>query len=164
MEEREHCFCGSEKQFDACCGPIIAGDAPARTPEELMRARFSAHCKRDYTFLVDSTHPEHREGATEEEISQWASHVDWVNLEVHSATPGETDDEGMVSFTAHFTIRDTPQELREDASFQKLNGQWYYVDGHVHGQEPYKRDAPRVGRNDPCPCGSGKKFKKCCGA
>jgi preprotein translocase subunit SecA len=26
------------------------------------------------------------------------------------------------------------------------------------------RDAPRVGRNDPCPCGSGKKYKKCCGA
>jgi preprotein translocase subunit SecA len=29
---------------------------------------------------------------------------------------------------------------------------------------PVKRDAPKVGRNDPCPCGSGKKFKKCCGA
>ncbi len=27
---------------------------------------------------------------------------------------------------------------------------------------PYHRDSPRVGRNDPCPCGSGKKFKKCC--
>lgn len=27
-----------------------------------------------------------------------------------------------------------------------------------------KNDAPKVGRNDPCPCGSGKKFKKCCGA
>ena len=27
---------------------------------------------------------------------------------------------------------------------------------------PYKRDAPKVGRNDPCPCGSGKKYKKCC--
>jgi len=26
------------------------------------------------------------------------------------------------------------------------------------------RDAPKVGRNDPCPCGSGKKYKKCCGA
>jgi uncharacterized protein len=24
--------------------------------------------------------------------------------------------------------------------------------------------APKIGRNDPCPCGSGKKFKKCCGA
>ncbi len=30
--------------------------------------------------------------------------------------------------------------------------------------EPYKREAPKVGRNDPCPCGSGKKYKKCCGA
>jgi len=26
-----------------------------------------------------------------------------------------------------------------------------------------RRDEPKVGRNDPCPCGSGKKFKKCCG-
>ena len=26
-----------------------------------------------------------------------------------------------------------------------------------------KRDAPKVGRNDPCPCGSGKKYKHCCG-
>ena len=29
--------------------------------------------------------------------------------------------------------------------------------------EPVRHDAPKVGRNDPCPCGSGKKFKKCCG-
>ncbi|MBN1515330.1 preprotein translocase subunit SecA [Candidatus Sumerlaeota bacterium] len=37
------------------------------------------------------------------------------------------------------------------------------------GAEPekpptYRRDQPKVGRNDPCPCGSGKKYKKCCGA
>jgi len=31
-------------------------------------------------------------------------------------------------------------------------------------QKPVKRDAVKVGRNDPCPCGSGKKYKKCCGA
>jgi hypothetical protein len=29
---------------------------------------------------------------------------------------------------------------------------------------PFRRTAPKVGRNEPCPCGSGKKFKKCCGA
>jgi uncharacterized protein YecA (UPF0149 family) len=28
--------------------------------------------------------------------------------------------------------------------------------------EPYVRPGPKVGRNDPCPCGSGKKYKKCC--
>ena len=30
-------------------------------------------------------------------------------------------------------------------------------------QEPYRREEPKIGRNDPCPCGSGKKYKKCCG-
>ena len=36
--------------------------------------------------------------------------------------------------------------------------------GRGRKQETVKRDAPKVGRNDPCPCGSGKKHKKCCGA
>lgn len=45
-------------------------------------------------------------------------------------------------------------------------------EGHVHGPncnhghetlEPIKRSAPKIGRNDPCSCGSNKKFKKCCG-
>jgi preprotein translocase subunit SecA len=31
-------------------------------------------------------------------------------------------------------------------------------------EKPYIRESPKVGRNDPCPCGSGKKYKKCCGA
>lgn len=30
--------------------------------------------------------------------------------------------------------------------------------------EPYERAGPKVGRNDPCPCGSGRKYKRCCGA
>ncbi len=30
-------------------------------------------------------------------------------------------------------------------------------------QQPYVREQPKTGRNDPCPCGSGKKYKKCCG-
>ena len=30
-------------------------------------------------------------------------------------------------------------------------------------QGPVKREEDKVGRNDPCPCGSGKKYKKCCG-
>lgn len=37
---------------------------------------------------------------------------------------------------------------------------------HTHHHEalkPITRAAPKVGRNDPCPCGSQKKFKKCCG-
>jgi uncharacterized protein len=29
---------------------------------------------------------------------------------------------------------------------------------------PYQRESPKIGRNDPCPCGSGRKYKRCCGA
>lgn len=34
---------------------------------------------------------------------------------------------------------------------------------HQVAHAPYEREAPKVGRNEPCPCGSGKKYKKCCG-
>lgn len=33
----------------------------------------------------------------------------------------------------------------------------------IEMEQPYRRETPKVGRNDPCPCGSGKKYKKCCG-
>lgn len=35
--------------------------------------------------------------------------------------------------------------------------------GGSEGNQPNRRDSPKVGRNDPCPCGSGKKYKQCCG-
>ena len=35
--------------------------------------------------------------------------------------------------------------------------------GDVPKVETYVHEGPRIGRNDPCPCGSGKKYKKCCG-
>jgi preprotein translocase subunit SecA len=36
-------------------------------------------------------------------------------------------------------------------------------DGEVSLDLPIRRSLPKVGRNDPCPCGSGKKYKNCCG-
>jgi preprotein translocase subunit SecA len=35
--------------------------------------------------------------------------------------------------------------------------------GWAEPQQPYVREQPKIGRNEPCPCGSGKKYKKCCG-
>jgi len=40
-------------------------------------------------------------------------------------------------------------------------GEWREAFEEV--QKPFVREGPKVGRNDPCPCGSGRKFKKCCG-
>jgi preprotein translocase subunit SecA len=35
--------------------------------------------------------------------------------------------------------------------------------GEQAQKQPIKRDGEKIGRNEPCPCGSGKKYKKCCG-
>ena len=51
----------------------------------------------------------------------------------------------------------------EVGEFLRQDCRWYYVDGKLVPPETKKNEAPKVGRNDPCPCGSGKKYKKCCG-
>ena len=47
--------------------------------------------------------------------------------------------------------------------FMIQDGEWKFIDGEIETGVPYVREEPKIGRNDPCPCGSGKKYKKCCG-
>ncbi len=157
------CPCGSNVEADSCCLPIIEGKVLAKSPEALMRARYTAHATKQYDFLSDSSHPEFREDASAEQVEEWSSLMEWKSLEIISTKDGgDSDETGEVSFCAHYTVRDYPQELREDAFFRKEGDQWFYVEGTVHGKEPVRREGPKLGRNDPCSCGSGKKFKKCC--
>ena len=46
-----------------------------------------------------------------------------------------------------------------NASLENING----IDNETTNHEPVKNEGPKIGRNDPCPCGSGKKYKQCCG-
>ena len=46
-----------------------------------------------------------------------------------------------------------------NASLENING----IDGETTNHEPIRNEGPKIGRNDPCPCGSGKKYKNCCG-
>lgn len=129
-----------------------------------MRARYTAHAIGQFDFLETSVHSRHREPLEKDKMEQWNEAVVWQGMDVHTTTGGgERDETGSVSFTARYSVNGIEQELREDAEFAREDGQWRYVDGTVHGHTPYRREAPKVGRNDPCPCGSGKKHKKCCG-
>jgi SEC-C motif-containing protein len=158
------CPCGSGQELQSCCGPILEG-ASAPTPEALMRARYTAHVLGNFEFLEKSLHSGTRENVDKAKLRKWSEMVSWQGLEVLGAEGGgPEDDKGRVSFVARYSVGETPQEIREDAEFVRENGEWRYLDGQVHGHTPYRREAPKVGRNDPCPCGSGKKYKKCCGA
>lgn len=55
----------------------------------------------------------------------------------------------------------------EDMLAMQAGGDSYYEETDIPEREakpePFKRDKPKIGRNEPCPCGSGKKYKNCCG-
>lgn len=160
----ENCPCGSGKAFDACCGPILNGSAKAETAEALMRSRYSAYVVGNIDYLGDSLHPNHKNDWDKEATRVWANDSEWLGLEIRSTEAGSAgDDEGYVEFLATFTEQGTPRVHHEMSYFKKEHGVWYYVNGDMPKPVTQRNEEPKVGRNDPCPCGSGKKYKKCCG-
>lgn len=158
------CPCGSGRQFAECCEPILQGTCAAETPEQLMRARYSAYATAHVDFLHDSLHPDARSDFDPEGTRNWAAGSEWRNLEIVSAGIGSPDaDSGTVEFIATFAQQGSELKHHEVSRFKKHNGRWHLVDGKTIGPKPVTRETPKVGRNEPCPCGSAKKYKKCCG-
>lgn len=69
-----------------------------------------------------------------------------------------------------FSIRDSEATQQESIGVDDLEelldeaaGFSPTFDSDADFPEPYRRTGPKIGRNEPCPCGSGKKYKKCCG-
>lgn len=157
------CPCGSNRAFEVCCAPILAG-APAPTAEALMRSRYTAYVRHDVAHLERSLSREQRADFNPADARQWAESSEWLGLTITSTTQGEPDDsEGTVGFTARFRTNGQEQKHVEVARFTREEGNWVYAGQEETSPTPVRREAPKVGRNDPCPCGSGKKYKKCCG-
>lgn len=154
-----NCYCGSTATFTQCCEPVIMGERAAATAEQLMRARYSAYATTNIEFLEASLHPDNRENFDAEATRQWAESSAWTGLSIIEKVAGSEEDKvGIVSFCATYTdSEEKPHQHNERAQFKKVSGNWYFCDGQII--QPNK-----VGRNDPCSCGSGKKYKKCCGA
>jgi len=159
------CPCGSGRAYAECCAPVIAGERPAGTAEELMRSRYSAYAKKEIAHLRDSLHPDQRADYDEKSSREWADRATWEGFTLVGATGGgPEDEEGTIEFVARYAEKGEPREHHEVATFRKKDGAWYFETGKAPPQTQYVRASPKVGRNDPCPCGSGKKHKKCCGA
>lgn len=152
------CFCGSGKSFDSCCEPIILNKLQAQTAEELMRSRYSAYCMHNSSYLMQSAAASQRANYSEKEILEWAVANKWQKLEVLASKSEEN--RGEVEFKAYYIDADgTTQIHHEKSQFIKELGKWYYLSGKINPKSTSKNPD----RNDPCPCGSGKKYKKCCG-
>jgi SEC-C motif-containing protein len=159
-----NCPCGSGLAYDACCGPIIAG-APAATAEALMRSRYSAYVRRAYAHLGSTLSAEQRKDFSADDAKRWAESSEWLGLTIHRAEQGgPADSAGLVEFTARYKVEGKAQEHHEVALFSREEGKWVYAGAATGPGKTVRRETPKLGRNDPCSCGSGKKYKKCCGA
>lgn len=153
------CPCGSGQPFGRCCQPLLQRTRPAANAEELMRSRFTAHALRDFehvhrTYLGTADKP----FVPETELAD----IEWTRLVVHSHTEGPKPDQAFVDFSAYFKDGSGEQAIHENSEFRRIDGTWFYTRTVRNGPAPIKA-AAKVGRNDPCPCGSGKKYKHCCG-
>jgi SEC-C motif-containing protein len=156
------CPCGSGAAAAACCDPLLAG-TPAATALALMRSRYTAYVRGAIDYLIETHDPSTRGSIDRAGITDWSRQTEWLGLEiVDTVRGGEGDDDGIVEFIARGRTRGAPFAHRERSRFRRRDGVWYYVDG-TQPREPV-RAAAAVGRNDPCPCGSGMKYKRCHGA
>jgi SEC-C motif domain protein len=157
-----NCYCGSGVTYTDCCEPVISGVQSAGTAEQLMRARYSAYVGAKMDFIFETTHPDHRQGYDHAGTKEWAESSEWLGLEIVEARKGgQGDNGGEVEFIARFREKGVLREHHENAQFQKDNGRWYFTEGAMVKPKPITVSKP--GRNDPCTCGSGLKYKKCCG-
>lgn len=130
-----------------------------------MRSRYSAYVKGQIDYVFNTSDPRFRDSFDQEAASEWSKGSEWQGLEIIGTRNGlKGDSQGEVQFKARFR-RDGQDQIHHEVSlftFSKADQCWYYTDGKEI-IEPIRVES-KTGRNDPCPCGSGKKFKKCCGS
>ncbi len=144
------CPCGSSIALDDCCGKWHQGQ-PAPSAERLMRSRYSAYTLGLIDYLVATTLPAQQAALDRDSMRAWSLGSTWLGLEVEGSELIDTH--AFVTFTARWHDGDGEHSHRERSAFVQQAGRWYFIDPTV----PLK-----AGRNDPCPCGSGQKFKMCC--
>ena len=152
------CCCHSGLPHGKCCGPCLEGLIPAPTPEALMRSRYAAFVHENAEYLARTRAEEFRQPDEILDLAKNFAQTRWEGLAILGQGM-ENPDRGWVEFVAFYTPARGGQgggQLHEKSFFVRREGLWFYTEGNV---------LPPVswGRNQPCWCGSGKKYKKCHG-
>ncbi len=159
MDAQLPCPCTSGQAFGACCEPYLTGDSIPQTAERLMRSRFAAFQVRNADYVRMTWDPIKRPKHLNFDQDQRV----WSKLDiVDTLGGGEQDDRGVVEFKAYYELGDDTYLFHEVSRFVRHDGRWFYLDASFpfHGKIAHKGQPVK---NAPCPCGSGKKYKKCCG-
>ena len=134
------------------------------TAERLMRTRYSAFVLVIPEYIVKTTLPAQQKLLDIQAIESWAKETDWAGLEIVAHTPKLGKRHAQVEFKAYFNVSDNEddglQAHHELSAFVKVtdktnnDARWYFLDPTVE---------MTITQKQPCICGSGEKFKRCCG-
>ena len=157
--------------YQDCCQPYHdgllnketdkVGGAKPDSAERLMRTRYSAFVLVKPEYIVKTTLPAQQNLLDIQAIENWAKETDWAGLEIVTHTPKLGKRHAQVEFKAYFKTNQNLQAHHELSAFVKVtdknsnNARWYFLDPTV---------SMSVSQKQPCICGSGEKFKRCCGA
>ena len=149
------CPCCSNKNFSGCCESYLQAKKSPRTAEALMRSRYTAFTQADADYIGRTMTGTAAVGFEAEKTKAFASSVKWLGLTIVTKKKGnENDDVAWVKFIARYKVNSATSFIYENSEFKKIDDKWFYTSG--------ERIQP--GRNELCPCQSGKKYKRCCGA
>lgn len=147
------CFCCSGREYGDCCQPYIGLKMVADTAELLMRSRYCAFVQLNDEYLRQTWAK-----------SQCPSDLDldtktkWIKLEILSTENGQKEDrQGKVEFKAWFIRENQLTALHEVSDFVREDEHWVYLGGRL-----FDEPVVSLSMNQLCPCGSGKKYKRCC--
>jgi SEC-C motif-containing protein len=117
-----------------------------------MRSRYCAFALGDTAYLLATWHADFR--PTELQLD---ARIRWIGLEILAGE--QQAQRASVEFEAMLLLAGTVSAMRECSEFVCQQGRWFYT----RGEQLTPSIAPwQPGRNQPCPCGSGLKFKRCC--
>lgn len=124
------CPCGSGKVYPDCCGKVHAS-MRVSTPEELMRARYSAFCLKKINFLIDTLHSLHPDRAKDraahyKELEENIHYTKFLGLEILDS--GQIENDAYVTFRVRYVSQNKEHVFEEKSLFQQEEGLWRYRD------------------------------------
>ena len=156
--------------YQDCCQPYHDGllnneadkidGAKPDSAERLMRTRYSAFVLIKPEYIVKTTLPAQQNLLDIQAIESWAKETVWAGLEIITHTPKLGKRHAQVEFKAYFKTSNKLQAHHELSAFVKVTDKanndvrWYFLDPTVE---------MTVTQKQLCICGSGEKFKRCCG-
>ncbi|MCW5588698.1 MAG: YchJ family protein [Legionellales bacterium] len=150
------CPCGHPELYQQCCGRFIDQQQMPATAGELMRSRYTAYATGNIDYIENTMRGRALQGFNRSAAQTWAKSVTWLGLQVlKEAQVTDNPNRATVEFIASYQTQGQLQRLQEISVFARHQGKWFYIDSNTVAAKP--------GRNEPCECGSGKKYKKCCG-